>query len=274
MAIRSVIESFVFAKSYLLQNSTIANVQRFINSEGSIFDYSKNTTICDDLTICPGPNNKTCCDSQGGKSEINFHNIATIPSAIISLSTYYSQGGYAFTCDEFISSLATTTPVSSPSSPSPTSISIANSLSTPIATTAATGGISGPSAGAKGGIATGVIVGVAIIASLGFLLYKQRQKTLEAIRSSRFNQPQIPSSFQKPQGRQNIELEPHDKQRVSGHQELDGVQRLFRFEELSGWKRAYFVLIRLEAYLSGLVLFIIVKSTNTKGVPFLALISR
>lgn len=58
------------------------------------FKYSLNTTSCPDNTICPGPQNQSCCDAQKGKKEVDFDNNAMIPKDMKDLTSYYQAAGY------------------------------------------------------------------------------------------------------------------------------------------------------------------------------------
>lgn len=58
------------------------------------FKFSLNTTSCPDNTICPGPQNQSCCDAKKGKKEIDFDNNAIIPKEMKDLSSYYEAAGY------------------------------------------------------------------------------------------------------------------------------------------------------------------------------------
>ena len=137
------------------------------------FDYSLNTTICgdSDKTICPGPNNQTCCDNHQGITEINYYNQDAIPTNSTNpaaLSSYYAAGDYISTS----SSSSSTSPSSaSPSSASPSSKAShsANPSSSPA---------SGLSGGSKAGIGIGVALGaVSVAAALLYLFYRHKQNS-------------------------------------------------------------------------------------------------
>lgn len=132
------------------------------------FDYSLNTTICDDSdkTICPGPNNQSCCDNHQGITEINYYNQDAIPTNttnLAALSSYYAAGDYSST---FSSSSSSST---SPSSASP-------SLKASPSAKPSSSPASGLSGGSKAGIGIGVALGaVAVAAALLYLFYRHKQ---------------------------------------------------------------------------------------------------
>lgn len=80
------------------------------------FKYSLNTTSCPDNTICPGPQNQSCCDAKKGKKEIDFGNNAIIPTAMKDLSSYYKAAGYTIPSRAAESSISESTAQRTPSS--------------------------------------------------------------------------------------------------------------------------------------------------------------
>ena len=132
------------------------------------FDYSLNTTICvgSDRTLCPGPNNQTCCDNHQGITEINYYNqdaLPTVTTDLAALSSYYAAGDYTSTSSS--SSSSSTSPSSA--SPSLKASNSANPSSSPA---------SGLSGGSKAGIGVGVALGaVAVAAALLYLFYRHKQ---------------------------------------------------------------------------------------------------
>lgn len=134
------------------------------------FDYSLNTTICDDndKTICPSPNNQSCCDNHQGITEINYYNQDAIPTNttnLAALSSYYAAGDYSSTFSSSSSSSSSTSPSSA--SPSSKASPSAKPSSSPA---------SGLSGGSKAGVGIGVALGaVAVAAALLYLFYRHKQ---------------------------------------------------------------------------------------------------
>lgn len=141
------------------------------------FNYTLNTTICSDGTICPFPNNQTCCNNGQGIHEINFHNDNILPNAAADLSTYYAAGVYT----DFLS-----TQTSSLQSTSFTAISTTATTSSVMATPTHTAASASPTAstsispslstGTKAGIGVGTAIGACIIGALLYLLFLRKGK--------------------------------------------------------------------------------------------------
>ena len=151
------------------------------------FNYTLNTTECSDGTICPFPNNQTCCFNHDGIEEVDYDNLDVVPTAATALNTYYAVEGLTIPTTGFSSPVPTsfssfsgsitTTTTSSPTSSTPKTPTLAKlptvSTSTP---TPAAGGQGGLSTGAKAGIGVGVTLGVLIGLLAGFLLWRRLRK--------------------------------------------------------------------------------------------------
>ena len=77
------------------------------------FNYTLNTTFCDDSTICPYPNNQGCCAAGKGIKEIVFPGAGPLPTLTAALPAYYEAAGY----------VPSSTPPSTPLSSSPSTTS-------------------------------------------------------------------------------------------------------------------------------------------------------
>ena len=157
------------------------------------FSYANNVTICDDGTVCPNPNNETCCTKHKGRTETNYHNQARLPESVTGLASYYAQAGYTIPG-------ASTTPLvevhaaQSSSVPSSATQSSTSSLSSSVVKTtqqsasvttstaaeqtliSSVSTSSGLSAGAKAGIGVGVGVAAMICATIAFVFYTRQRK--------------------------------------------------------------------------------------------------
>lgn len=150
------------------------------------FTYA-NVTVCGDATVCPFPNNRTCCDQGKGRAEINFHNDAVIPSALSQLSPYYTLAGYSIAASTTGGSSETspgrsTSPAGAPSSrtfstgASPIGISTQNTSATRTSAAKATDVSPGISHGGKIGLGVGIGIGAAILISTVFFFCRRHRK--------------------------------------------------------------------------------------------------
>lgn len=76
------------------------------------FNYTLNTTLCNDMTICPSAGNTTCCDAGEGIHEIIFRQQQEIPTNAASLSEHYAAEGYSLSIASSTTSAATSTTTS------------------------------------------------------------------------------------------------------------------------------------------------------------------
>lgn len=149
------------------------------------FNSKLNTTECPDKTVCPGPQNQSCCNAKKGKKEINFGNNAIIPTAMKDLISYYNAAGYTIPSRTAESSISESTAQRTPSSgitidSSSTAFSTSTSVSPPSSISSsernqASGG-SGLSISAK--VIVGAAVGIAVLLLLFscFLIHRHRLK--------------------------------------------------------------------------------------------------
>ncbi|KAL2041785.1 hypothetical protein N7G274_005569 [Stereocaulon virgatum] len=141
------------------------------------FSYARNTTQCNDGTICPFPNNQTCCDNKQGITEITYHNLRALPSSprnlAAALSTYYEGGAYS-TVGPPTSASSTTLSLSVTSAVSSTSTSPESITSSP--PPPASSSSSGLGVGSKAAIGVGGAVAIGTLgATLVYLLRRHRQ---------------------------------------------------------------------------------------------------
>lgn len=154
------------------------------------FKYSLNTTSCPDNTICPGPQNQSCCDAQKGKKEIDFDNNAIIPKEMKDLSSYYKAAGYTIPSRAAESSTSGSSRSGSTAQRTPSSlllsstqdidpsISTSTSVSRPssISSDQASGG-SGLSISAKAIVgAAASIAALSLLVSCLYLIHRHRLK--------------------------------------------------------------------------------------------------
>ena len=180
----------------------------FLDAGAHRFDFSSNTTICGDGTICPNPGNQTCCANHQGVTLIQYRHSDIFSRQITDSATYHSDQESIALSTAFISSAtpssnlwtASSTPWSGVSSPS-SSISSSTSFSTttpisfpprsddwPAALQSHPSLISSSrnstrypissniSSGAKVGIGVGVAIGATVISILFFLLCRSHQQ--------------------------------------------------------------------------------------------------
>lgn len=152
------------------------------------FSYANNVTICDDGTLCPNPNNETCCKKHQGRTELNYHNRARLPESVTGLASYYAQAGYTIPGASATPSVELHAARSSPvptsaahSSSPPSSTGSGNASSTPASPAAKQSlnplpSSSGLSAGAKAGMGVGIGVAAMICATVAFIFYLRRRK--------------------------------------------------------------------------------------------------
>lgn len=141
------------------------------------FSYKLNVTICQDGTICPFPNNQTCCNAGGGKPDINFHNAAFLPTAVNDLVSYYELAGTAVpttsknpVVNNPGSSSPAVTPHTSTLSQSPSNSTNLSSCHSPTPSTLH----SGLGDSAKIGLGIGIGVGASLVLHL-FLFFRRRR---------------------------------------------------------------------------------------------------
>lgn len=164
------------------------------------FKYSLNTTSCLDNTICPGPQNQSCCDAKNGKKEIDFGNNAIIPTQMKDLSSYYEAAGYTIPSRTAESSTSGSTAQSTPSS-SITTVSTSTSVSRP--SSMPSNGRDQPSGGSGLSTSAKAIVGAAasivallLLVSCLYLIRRHRLKHRE----------KYPARNTEPEGTQNSQV--------------------------------------------------------------------
>lgn len=140
------------------------------------FKYSLNTTSCLDNTICPGPQNQSCCDAKNGKKEIDFGNNAIIPTQMKDLSSYYEAAGYTIPSRTAESSTSGSTAQSTPSS-SITTVSTSTSVSRPSSIPSGGSGLSTSAKAIVGAAAS--IVALLLLVSCLYLIRRHRLKHRE-----------------------------------------------------------------------------------------------
>ena len=156
------------------------------------FSYANNVTICDDGTVCPNPNNQTCCTKHQGRTELNYQNPARLPESVTGLASYYSQAGYTIPGSSATASVklhaaqsssvptsATQSSTSSSSTPTQPSAAATSSHTSAKQTLSPAPSSSGLSTGAKAGIGVGVAVAAMICATAAFIFWIRRRKTTD-----------------------------------------------------------------------------------------------
>ncbi|KAL8698534.1 MAG: hypothetical protein Q9201_006518 [Fulgogasparrea decipioides] len=149
------------------------------------FNYTLNTTICSDATVCPNnffsTNNETCCDNHQGKTEVNYHNNAKIPDAAADLADYYASAGYTVPTNGVYKTatyptLTATTRLTATSATSATTTPTATgSPASPSTTSMPSPGLG---SGAKAGIGIGAAIGALAITGIAVFLWMRRRRNL------------------------------------------------------------------------------------------------
>lgn len=162
-------------------------LNEIVDSLTQHFSYTNNVTICDDGTVCPNPNNQTCCTKHQGRTELNYHNLARLPESVTGLASYYSQAGYTIPGSSATASVKAHAAQSSSVPTSATQLSTSlSTLTQPSAaatsphdsakqTLSPAPSSSGLSTGAKAGIGVGVAVAAMICATVAFAFWIRRR---------------------------------------------------------------------------------------------------
>lgn len=174
--------------SSLNSDSHCVGLNEVIDPLTQHFSYENNVTICDDGTVCPNPKNETCCKKHQGRSELNYHNRATLPESVTGLASYYAQAGYTIPGASAIPSVkvhaaqsssvptSASLPSTSPSSTGSGSASPTSTLPAEKQDPNPLHSSSGLSAGAKAGVGVGIGVAAMICATITFIFYLRRRK--------------------------------------------------------------------------------------------------
>lgn len=190
------------------------------------FNYQLNVTICSDSTICPNPRNQSCCDQGQGRTEINYHNNAVMPSVFADLSSYYALAGFTIPVSTSSSTRSTSLAAQTPSSPVIVTVVTTSLSSTSLPPPEPSS--SGLSPGAKTGIGVGIGVGAAILGVLLLILYMlyRRRNTQRLADEQSIHSPALGLSSAR--GELSAEAKPAEMQ------ENYGLTNVHNAQELSG----------------------------------------
>ena len=183
----------------------------------NVFNYTQNTTACDDGNFCPNSGNTTCCFNHQGVSQIIYHYSAPLPTTAAGLSEFYAANGYqvATVTSSFSDTLSTNalsscTSVSTSGTTAPSTSAIASQTkpTAPPSTSAArlehpTQNVasSALSSSTKVGLGVGVAAGVSLAGLLLYFLVRQlrRPGRRDKAHATSTNAPLVSRRYEKPE---------------------------------------------------------------------------
>ena len=210
-----------------------------------MFNYTLNTTACDDGTFCPQAGNATCCFNHQGIRQISYHYIDPLPTIAASLSEFYAANDYqvasvtssssnTLSTDALSISISTSISPTKTTAPPSTSAIASQTRSTALPSTSSDRpptdqgiAISGLSSSTKAGIGVGVTVGASLAGTLLYFLVRRlrRQYQRDMVHTGTSTNAEV-----KPPG-----LRRYQKPELTGEdarKELDATER--RKAELAG----------------------------------------